>query len=161
MFYEGRKQTTTHVSFSFGTWGRSPRIFTYIWHLKQVRINSIKFVKASLSSNCIVFAKAPCWQRGNGISDYCSLFQALRWLGWGESERHAKIWAPFLPLVSSRFTRLSRSLEQFRTSGGRIFSTFCVTRNITLRLWTTGNKKISHIYSSGYWYQVTSNKQLT
>ena len=50
MFYEGRRHTTTNVSFSFGTWGRSRRIFTCIWHSKQVRINSLKFEKASLPS---------------------------------------------------------------------------------------------------------------
>ena len=63
MFYEGRKHTTTNFSFPFGTWVRSTRIFTYIWLLKQVRINSIKFGKASLPSTCIVFAKTSCWQR--------------------------------------------------------------------------------------------------
>ena len=46
--YEGRKHTITIFSFSFGTWVQSSRIFTYFWHLKQVRINAPKFEKASL-----------------------------------------------------------------------------------------------------------------
>ena len=50
MFYEGRKHMTRSVSLSFETWVRSPRIFTYIWQSKQVRINSLKFERASQPS---------------------------------------------------------------------------------------------------------------
>ena len=164
MFYEGRRHTTTNVSFSFGTWGRSRRIFTCIWHSKQGRINSLKFEKASLPSPPTATGAAGQREHFNidmafrtsvassRLSDSSGMTRKWKarenMSAWSAKRRLWLLWCrpsslQFPPVRVFALSQLSRSLGQASTimESGRILNTFCETCNVTLRLWTTGTRE--------------------